>query len=109
VSSVATYVGDAFWVAGLTVMFSASTQASNRTAGETTLPVLGAAVPRWAALWALPFGAFAISLWFAYKARTVVVTPDMEFILLGLRALTASVLPIIHLRLLADVVKPPKP
>ena len=107
-SSIPTYIGDAFWVAGLTVMFSASTQASNRTAGDETLPMLGAQMPRWVALWALPFGAFAISLWFAYKARTVVVAPDMEFILLGLRALTASVLPIIHLRLLADVVKPPK-
>ena len=108
-SSIPTYIGDAFWVAGLTVMFSASTQASNRTAGDETLPMLGAQMPRWAALWALPFGGFAISLWFAYKARTVVVAPDMEFILLGLRALTASVLPIIHLRLLADAVKPPKP
>jgi hypothetical protein len=107
-SSIATYVGDAFWVAGLTVIFSASTQASNRTAGDEALPVLGVQMPRWAALWALPSGAFAISLWFAYKARTVVVAPDVEFILLGLRALTASLLPLIHLRLLADIAKPPK-
>ena len=107
-SSIPTYIGDAFWVAGLTVMFSASTQASNRTAGEAVLPMMGASLPRWVALWALPSGAFAISLWFAYKARAVIVTPDMEFILLGLRALTASILPVVHLRLLADIVKPPK-
>jgi hypothetical protein len=108
VSSIPTYIGDAFWVAGLAVMFSASTRASNRTAGDETLPIAGTSLPRWVALWALPFGAFAISLWFAYEARVVVVAPDMEFILLGLRALTASVLPIVHLRLLADAVKPPK-
>ena len=102
-----TYIGDAIWVIALTIMFSASTQASNRTAGDSHLPVLGANLPRTLALWALPGGAFAISLWFAYTARTTDLSADAALILLGVRALSASLLALLHLRLLSGIVKPP--
>ena len=102
-----TYIGDAIWVIALTIMFSASTQASNRTAGDSHLPVLGANLPRTLALWALPGGAFAISLWFAYTARTNDLSADAALILLGVRALSASLLALLHLRLLSGIVKPP--
>src|SRR3546814_9270009 len=85
-----TYVGDAIWVVALSIMFSASTRASNRTAGDSRLPVMGASLPRGLALWALPGGAFAIRLWFAFTARTAVLDADMALILLGVRALSAS-------------------
>ena len=102
-----TYLGDAIWVVGLTIMFSASTQASNRTAGEDHLTVLGAKLPRTLALWALPGSAFAFSLWLAFTARTADLDADGALILFGLRALAASLLPLLHLRLLRGVVKPP--
>jgi hypothetical protein len=104
---VSTYIGDAIWVIALTIMFSASTQASNRTAGDSHLPVLGANLPRTLALWALPGGAFAISLWFAYTARTNDLSADAALILLGVRALSASLLALLHLRLLSGIVRPP--
>ena len=102
-----TYVGDAVWVAALTIMFSASTQASNRTAGEPRLTVLGSSLPRGLVLWALPGGAFALSLWLAFYARTADLGPDGTLILFGVRALAASLAPLAHLRLLTDVMKPP--
>jgi hypothetical protein len=104
---IATYIGDAVWVLGLTIMFSASTQASNRTAGESHLPVMGANLPRTLALWALPGGAFAISLWLAYTARTADMDADATLILLGVRAFSASLLALLHLKLLSAIVKPP--
>src|SRR4051812_34375457 len=102
-----TYLGDAAWVAALTIMFSASVQASNRTAGESHLPVMGARLPRGLALWALPGGAFAISLWLAYTARTADLDDDATLILFGIRSLAASLLPLVHLSLLSGAVKPP--
>ena len=102
-----TYIGDAIWVAALTIMYSASTQATNRTAGDSHLPVMGANLPRKLALWALPGGAFAISLWFAYTARTGDMDADATLILLGVRALSASLLALLHLKLLSGIVKPP--
>ena len=104
---ISTYVGDAIWVIALTIMFSASTQASNRTAGDSHLPVMGANLPRKLALWALPAGAFAVSLWFAYTARTADLDADAALILLGVRALSASLLALAHLKLLSGIVKPP--
>ncbi len=104
---ISTYIGDAVWVIALTIMFSASTQASNRTAGDSHLPMLGAKLPRTLALWALPGGAFAISLWFAYTARTADLGADATLILLGVRALAASLLALVHLTLLGGIVKPP--
>ena len=104
---ISTYIGDAIWVIALTIMFSASTQASNRTAGEARLPMLGAMIPRGLALWSLPGGAFAVSLWFAYTARTADMDADATLILLGVRALSASLLAPAHLKLLAGIVKPP--
>ena len=101
-----TYLGDAIWVAGLTIMFSASTQAANRTAGDSQLTVLGARLPRTLALWALPGSAFAFSLWLAFAARTMDLDADEALVLFGLRMLAASLLPLLHLRLLRDVVKP---
>jgi hypothetical protein len=103
-----TYLGDAAWVAALTIMFSASTQASNRTAGESHLRMMGAKLPRALALWSLPGGAFAISLWLAYTARTADLDFDGTLILFGLRSLLASLLPLLHLTLLSGVVKPPR-
>jgi hypothetical protein len=102
-----TYLGDAVWVAALSIMFSASVQASNRTAGESHLPVMGAKLPRSLALWALPGSAFALSLWFAYTARTADLDADTALILFGVRALTASLLPLVHLRVLSGIVGPP--
>jgi hypothetical protein len=102
-----TYLGDALWVAALSIMFSASAQASNRTAGEARLTVLGAMIPRALALWAVPGGAFALSLWFAYIARTRDMDADEALILFGLRAVAASLLALLHLRLLSGVVQPP--
>ena len=102
-----TYAGDALWVAALTIMFSASKQASDRTAGEARLRVLGAMLGRKLALWSLPGGAFALSLWFAYTARTRDMDADEALILFGLRSVTASLLALLHLRLLRDIVAPP--
>ncbi len=102
-----TYAGDALWVVALSIMFSASTKASSRTAGEAKVPMLGTPMPRTLALWSLPGGAFAISLWMAFHARTADLDGDAAFILFGLRATLASVLALIHLRLLEGLVKPP--
>jgi len=102
-----TYLGDALWVAALSIMFSASRHAARRAEGERRLPMMGVLLPRALALWALPGGAFAISLWLAYIARTRDMDADEALILFGLRALAASLSALLHLRLLSGVVTPP--
>ena len=105
---VASYIGDAVWVIALSVMFSASTRASNRTAGDSHVPMLGRSLPRNLALWSLPGGAFAISLWFAYAARTADMGLDGTVVLLGVRCLSSALVTLAHLTLLAGVFTPPR-
>jgi hypothetical protein len=98
------YIGDALWVAALTIMFAASRQAWRQTEGRKSLRFLGGRAPRSVALWLLPGASFSTSLWLALQARTV---PDeTDLIVLGVRAVSASLLALLHLRWLADARKP---
>jgi hypothetical protein len=92
------YVGDALWVLALAIMFGASRQAWRRIPPGVKPPLMGARLPRVLALWALPGGAFLLSLWFALSARTWGVDGDEAFILFGVRAVAASLLALLHLR-----------
>ena len=102
-SVVFAYAGDALWVIALTVMFAASRAAWSRTAGLARIRYLGAAAPR-LALWVLPVGGFLVSLWPALQARTV--SEEASFIVFGLRAITAPLLALLHLRGLRDTLQP---
>ncbi len=97
------YVGDALWVVALTIMFAASRQASGRTEGRAKLTYLGAQFPRVLALWGLPVASFAVSLWPAMQARAV--GEEASFVLFGVRAISASLLALLHLRGLRDTLK----
>jgi hypothetical protein len=92
------YVGDALWVLALAIMFGASRQAQARIPAAVRPPLMGARLPRGLALWALPGAAFALSLWFALSARTWAEAADPALILFGVRAVSASLLALLHLR-----------
>jgi hypothetical protein len=97
------YVGDALWVIGLTIMFAASRQAAARTQGRPRLRYLGGQGPRTVVLWGLPLASFAVSLWPALQAR--MVGEEASFVLFGVRAISASLLALLHLRGLGDTLK----
>ena len=98
------YAGDALWVIALTIMFAASRQAWARTEGRARLRFLGGEAPRAVALWLLPAASFAASLWLALQARGV--QEEMALIVFGVRAVSASLLALLHLRWLADALRP---
>ncbi len=98
------YVGDALWVAALSIMFAAARQAWRQTEGRASVRFLGGKARREVALWLLPAASFAASLWLALEARTVAA--DTVLIVLGVRAVSAALLAVLHLRWLADALKP---
>ena len=98
------YVGDALWVVGLTIMFAASRHAARQTEGRARLRFLGGEAPRAVALWLLPAASFAMSLWLALQARSV--AEDTALLVLGVRAASASLLALLHLRWLAEALRP---
>jgi hypothetical protein len=100
-----TYIGDALWVAALTIMFGASRQAAGRIEGEK-VELVGVEVPRRLVLWALPAAAFLLSLGLAFEARLQDVDADAALILFGVRAVTASLVALAHLRVLREALEP---
>lgn len=103
-SVIGAYAGDALWVIALTIMFSASRQAWGQTADRPHLSFLGGQAPRAIAIWLLPTASFLASLWLALQARNS--TEDMALIVFGVRAVSASMLALLHLRWLAQALKP---
>ena len=101
---VLTYIGDALWVAALAIMFSASREAWRRTRPGEKLRLPIGEVGRGLGVWALPFAAFAFSLWLALEAREE--QGDAILIVFGVRAVAASLLALLHLRWLQAVLKP---
>ncbi|MGZ6018373.1 MAG: hypothetical protein ACXWKO_06865 [Phenylobacterium sp.] len=98
------YVGDAMWVIALAIMFGASRQAWGQTAGREKLPFLGGQMSRPVALWFLPITAFVVSLWLVLQARDG--DPDTSMIVFGVRAVSAPLVALLHLRWLRDALKP---
>ena len=97
------YGGDALWVLALAIMFGASRQAAGRTQGRARLRYLGGQGPRGLVLWGLPAASFAVSLWPALQAR--MVGEEGSLVLFGVRAITASLLALLHLRGLRDTLR----
>ncbi|HZZ33530.1 MAG TPA: hypothetical protein VFE10_16235 [Phenylobacterium sp.] len=98
------YAGDALWVIALAIMFAASRHAWGQTAGRVKLAFLGGQAPRTFALWLLPVAAFAASLWLVLQARQA--QGDMAVIVFGVRAVCAALLALLHLRWVAQALKP---
>jgi hypothetical protein len=98
------YAGDALWVLVLAIMFAASRQAWRQTRGRGKLRFLGGEAPRELALWLLPAASFAASLWLALQARGA--QGDAALIIFGVRAASAPLLTILHLRWLSAALKP---
>jgi hypothetical protein len=103
-SVIFTYAGDALWVAALTIMFGASRHAAGQTEGRERLRFLGGEAPRLMALWLLPAASFAASLWLALRAREA--TEDASLLVFGMRAAIAPLLALLHLRWLAEALRP---
>jgi len=99
------YVGDALWVLALAIMFGASRQAQARIPAQVKPPLMGVRLPRALALWALPGSAFLLSLWFALAARTWSADADAALLAFGVRAVSASLLALLHLRWLEASLK----
>ena len=97
------YIGDALWVIALSIMFAASRAAAARTRGQARVRYLGGQGPRQLMLWGLPVASFAVSLWPALQAR--MVGEEASFVLFGVRAISASLLALLHLRGLRDTLK----
>lgn len=102
-STVFAYAGDALWVVALTVMVAASRQAAKHTEGQARLRYLGGAGPRATVLWGLPAASFLVSLWPALQARAA--SDEGGLILFGVRAITAALLALLHLRGLRDTLE----
>ena len=103
-SLILAYLGDALWVLCLAVMFSASLRAWRQTQGQATLPFLGGQMRRDVALWLLPMATFAASLWLLLRAREA--QGDAALIVFGVRAATAPLLTLLHLRWVRAALKP---
>jgi hypothetical protein len=99
------YAGDALWVLALTIMFGASRQAWRRIPPGVKPPLMGVRLSRGLVLWSLPGSAFMFSLLLLYEARKWSEDPDLAFILFGVRAVSASLLALLHLRWLGDAMK----
>lgn len=79
-------------------MFSASRHAwSQTTPGEKLRLPIGE-VGRGLGVWALPGAAFAFSLWLALQARERADELDIAVIIMGVRAVGAALLALLHLR-----------
>ena len=102
---VLSYFGDALWVVALSIMFGASRQAWRRIPQDVKPPLMGVRLPRMLVVWALPGAAFLLSLWFALAARQWSGEGDIAFIVFGVRAVSASLLALLHLRWLAAGLK----
>jgi hypothetical protein len=98
------YLGDAMWVLCLAVMFSVSLRAWRQAAGQASLPFLGGRMRRDVALWLLPAACFAASLWLLLQARNA--EGDAVLIVFGVRAATAPLLTLLHLRWVKAALKP---
>ena len=98
------YLGDAMWVVCLAVMFSVSLRAWRRTEGQASLPFLGGRMRRDVALWLLPAATFAASLWLLLQAREA--QGDAALIVFGVRAASAPLLTLLHLRWVARSLRP---
>jgi hypothetical protein len=96
------YLGDALWVIALSIMFGASRQAWRRIPPGVKPPLMGVRLSRGLVVWALPGAAFLLSLWFAMQARGWRGDPDLAFILFGIRAVSAALLALLHLRWLGE-------
>ncbi|CAN7482494.1 hypothetical protein LJR225_003337 [Phenylobacterium sp. LjRoot225] len=97
-----TYAGDALWIVALSIMFSASRQAWRRIPQDVKPPLMGVRLPRGLVVWALPGAAFLLSLWFVLQARTWSDDADLAFIWFGVRAVSAPLLALLHLRWLGE-------
>ena len=92
------YLGDALWVVALAIMFGVSRQAWARTKpGERVRLPIGR-IGRGLGIWAVPGGAFALSLWLALQAREWAASADAAVIVFGVRATAASLIGLLHLR-----------
>ncbi|HEX3887694.1 MAG TPA: hypothetical protein VHW05_09375 [Phenylobacterium sp.] len=97
------FAGDAMWVIALAIMFGASRQAWGQTQGRPKVRFLGGQMPRGIALWFLPAAAFVASLWLALQARETAEQTVM--VVFGVRAVSAPLLAILHLRWLRDALE----
>ena len=98
------FVGDAMWVIALAIMFGASRRAWGQTQGREKMPFLDGQMSRGVALWFLPSASFIASLWLALQARSA--EGDLALIVFGVRAASAPLLTILHLRWLSAAFKP---
>jgi hypothetical protein len=98
------YAGDALWVIALAIMFSGSRTAWRQTKGRATVRFLNGEMRRDVAIWLLPAATFALSLWFALQARQA--DDDAVLVVFGVRAASAPLLTLLHLRWLATALKP---
>ena len=98
------YVGDALWVICLALMFSVTLRAWRQTEGRASLPFLGGRMRRDVALWLLPVATFAVSLWLLLQARNA--EGDTALMVFGVRAASAPLLTLLHLRWVRAALKP---
>jgi hypothetical protein len=99
------FVGDALWIAALTIMAAASREAWRRMDPDTRVPMkfTPEGAPLWrakrnAALLTLPLTAFAFSLVLVVINRNAGATGDQALILFGVRATAAALFALAHLR-----------
>ena len=98
------YAGDALWVLTLALMFSASRRAWQQTRNRPSVRFLGGMARRELAFWLLPMASFALSIWLALQARGV--DNEAAIMLFGVRAVSAPLLALVHLRWVADALRP---
>jgi len=99
------YLGDALWILALTIMFGGSRQAARSVPRDARPPIVKIPTPRAIFLWALPASAFLFSLALVVASRRRAHEGDLALLVFGVRALSASLLAMLHLRWLAAGLK----
>jgi len=88
--------GDALWIFSLALMAGAAHQAMGRVVPGARVPLFGLRLPPVVGFWAILALALVISLWLGWTARLPGAQGDMRLILLGVRALAASLFALWH-------------
>jgi hypothetical protein len=106
------YIGDALWIAALSIMCSAALQAWKRIPPDVTVPLQWASDGRitWRlrrrfALPAIPAFAFFVGVMLVLANRNVTVRPQDTLMLFGVRAVVPAVFAIMYLRWLKEAMK----
>ncbi len=97
--------GDALWILSLALMAGSARQAMGRVKPGARVPLFGVRTPPVVGFWAVLALALLASLGLAWIARSPAGQGEMRLILLGVRALAASLFALLHFTALTGALR----